>query len=56
VVLRVLWATGATLVVTTVRGFLELFTDIAHMHLYYVAVLWFLFFAFANLFTRWTTR
>jgi hypothetical protein len=38
---KALVATGLTLAVTTVLGFLEIYADLPHMPLFYVPVIWF---------------
>lgn len=38
---KALVATGLTLAVTTVLGFLEIYADIPHMPLFFVPVIWF---------------
>ena len=53
---RILVATGLTLAITTGWGFLENFAGLAHMELYFVAVIWFAGFGLANLWTAWRYR
>ncbi len=53
---RILVATGLTLAITTGWGFLENFAGLMHMQLYFVAVIWFAGFGFANLWTAWRYR
>jgi hypothetical protein len=38
---KALVATGLTLAVTTMLGFLEIYADLAHMPLFFVPVIWF---------------
>jgi hypothetical protein len=38
---KALVATGLTLAVTTVLGFLEIYADLAHMPLFFVPMIWF---------------
>ena len=56
IVLRILWGTGATLVLATIWGFLEALADLPHVPAYWAAIAWFFFFGVASCATRWRAR